>query len=66
MKPVTIGLIGYGAIGRVHALGYRAIPFHYGLPAESVQIGGVATSNASSAAKAAQEIGCSYWTADYR
>ncbi len=66
MKPVTIGLIGYGAIGRVHALGYRAIPFHYGIPAESVQIGGVATSNASSAAKAAQEIGCSYWTADYR
>jgi len=66
MKPVTIGLIGYGATGRVHALGYRAIPFHYGLPAESVQIGGVATSNASSAAKAAQEIGCSYWTADYR
>ncbi len=66
MKPVTVGLIGYGAIGRVHALGYRAIPFHYGLPADSVQIVGVATSRAESAAKAASEIGCGYWTADYR
>ncbi len=66
MKPVTVGLIGYGAIGRVHALGYRAIPFHYGLPADSVQIVGVATSRAESAAQAAAEIGCGYWTADYR
>lgn len=66
MKPITVGLIGYGAIGRVHALGYRAIPFHYGLPADSVRIGGVATSNTESAAKAAAEIGCAYATADYR
>ncbi len=66
MDQVKIGLIGYGAIGRVHALGYRAIPFHYGLPADSVQIVGVATSRPESAAAAAQEIGCDYWTADYR
>ncbi len=66
MKPITVGLIGYGSIGRVHALGYRAIPFHYGLAANSVQIGGVATSRPESAAQAAQEIGCDYWTADYR
>lgn len=65
MKPVTVGLIGYGAIGRVHGLGYRAIPFHYGLPADSVQVVGVATSRPESAAAAAQEIGCAYWTADY-
>lgn len=66
MKPITIGLIGYGGIGRVHALAYRAIPFYYGLPADTVKIVGVATTRAASAQKAAQEIGCEFWTADYR
>lgn len=66
MKPINIGLIGYGGIGRVHALAYRAIPFYYGLPAHTVKIVGVATTRAASAQKAAQEIGCEFWTADYR
>jgi len=66
MKPLRIGMIGYGGIGRVHAMGYRAIPFHYGLPANSVQIAGVATTRAETAEKAAQEIGCELWTTDYR
>ncbi|MCB9140226.1 MAG: Gfo/Idh/MocA family oxidoreductase [Caldilineaceae bacterium] len=66
MNPLKIGLIGYGGIGRVHALAYRSIPFYYGLPADSVQVAGVATTHAESARKAAQEIGCGFWTADYR
>lgn len=66
MKPLRIGMIGYGGIGRVHAMGYRAIPFHYGLPAESVQLVGVATSRPETAEAAAKEIGCDFWTADYR
>jgi len=66
MKPINIGLIGYGGIGRVHALAYRAIPFYYGLPADTVKIVGVATTRPASAQKAAQEIGCEFWTADYR
>lgn len=66
MKPITIGLIGYGGIGRVHALAYRAIPFYYGLPAATVKIVGVATTRPASAQKAAQEIGCEFWTDDYR
>ncbi len=66
MKPLGIGMIGYGGIGRVHAMGYRAIPFHYGLPAESVKIVGVATTRPETAANAAKEIGCDSWTADYR
>lgn len=65
MKPINIGLIGYGGIGRVHALAYRAIPFYYGLPADTVKLVGVATTRAASAQKAAQEIGCEFWTADY-
>ncbi|GAB4430042.1 MAG: Gfo/Idh/MocA family oxidoreductase [Anaerolineae bacterium] len=66
MKPLNIGLIGYGGIGRVHAMAYRAIPFHYGLTADTVNLVGVATSRAETAAQAAREIGCDFWTADYR
>ena len=66
MNPLRIGLIGYGGIGRVHAMALRDIPFLYGLPADTVQIVGVATTRAATAQKAAQEIGCAFWTADYR
>jgi predicted dehydrogenase len=66
MKPVRVGMIGYGGIGRVHALGYRSLPFHYGLPADAVQVVGVATARAATAQAAAAEIGCGYWTDDYR
>lgn len=63
---IGIGLVGYGGIGRVHALGYRALPFYYGLPADTFQVVGVATTRAETAEKAAREIGCPVWTADYR
>jgi predicted dehydrogenase len=58
-------MIGYGGIGRVHAMAYRALPFHYGLPADTINIVGVATSRPETAEKAAREIGCDFWTADY-
>ncbi len=66
MSEITIGLIGYGGIGRVHAAAYRAIPFHYGLNANSIKIGGVATTRLETARQAAAEIGCDFYTADYR
>lgn len=66
MPKIRIGLIGYGGIGRVHAAAYRAISFHYGLRADSIEIAGVATSRAETAKRAAEEIGCSFFTDDYR
>lgn len=66
MKKVGIAMIGYGGIGRVHAMAYRDIPFHYGLPADSFQVVGVATSRPETAQAAAREIGCEVWTTDYR
>ena len=66
MPKIRIGLIGYGGIGRVHAAAYRAIPFHYGLPAESIKIAGVATTRRETAERAASEIGCDFYTDDYR
>jgi predicted dehydrogenase len=44
----------------------REIPFLYGLPADAIQIVGVATTRRETAQKAAQEIGCEFATADYR
>ena len=66
MPKIRIGLIGYGGIGRVHAAAYRAIPFHYGLPADSITVAGVATTRDETARRAAQEIGCDFHTSDYR
>jgi predicted dehydrogenase len=59
-------MIGYGGIGRVHAMGYRDLGFHYGLPTDTVRLIGVATAQAQTAERAAREIGCPVWTADYR
>ena len=66
MPKIRIGLIGYGGIGRVHAAAYRAIPFHYGLPADCISIAGVATTRSATAKRAAAEIGCEFYTDDYR
>jgi len=66
MPKIRIGLVGYGGIGRVHAAAYRAIPFHYGLPADSIEIAGVATTRRETAQRAAAEIGCRFYTDDYR
>jgi predicted dehydrogenase len=65
MKKLGIAMIGYGGIGRVHVMGYRNIPFHYGLPADTINILGVATTRRETAEKAAREIGCEVWTTDY-
>ncbi len=66
MKPLGIGMIGYGGIGRVHAMAYRSLPFHYGLPQNTFRLVGVATTRAETAAAAAGEIGCEFATSDYR
>jgi predicted dehydrogenase len=66
MKPLGIAMIGYGGIGRVHAMAYRDIPFTYGLPANLVNMVAVATTKTETAKKAAEEIGCSVFTSDYR
>lgn len=66
MNKLNVAMIGYGGIGRVHAMAYRNIPFHYGLPADTINIVGVSTTRRETAEKAAREIGCEVWTTDYR
>src|SRR5438270_9999324 len=57
-------MIGFG-VARVHAMAYRAIPLHYGLPADMVNIVGIAETSQEKAQRAAQEIGCTVWTANF-
>jgi predicted dehydrogenase len=66
MQTIGIALIGYGAMGRAHAMAYRAIGFHYGLPANAIKLVGVATTREETARKAAAEIGCDLAVTDYR
>jgi len=66
MKELGVAIIGYGGVARVHGMAYRAIPFHYGLPAGLVKIVGVADSESKSAEAAAKELGCGFWTTNYR
>jgi predicted dehydrogenase len=66
MRPLGIALIGYGGIGRVHAMAYRDIPFTYGIPANLVNIVGVATTREETAKKAAEEIDCTVWTVQFQ
>ena len=66
MKELGIAIIGYGGVARVHGMAYRAIPYHYGMSAGLVKIVGVADSQSKSAETAAKELGCGFWTTDYR
>lgn len=61
-----IALIGYGAMGRAHAMAYRDLSFHYGLPANTLRLVGVATAHEATARTAAAEIGCDVAVTDYR
>jgi predicted dehydrogenase len=66
VRTLGIAIVGYGGVGRVHALAYRAIPFHYGLPSDIARVIGVSRRRPESAQLAAREAGCAVWTADYR
>ncbi len=58
-------MIGYGAMGRAHAMGYRDIVHHYGLKADAIKVVAVATTRAESARQAADELGCDTASANY-
>jgi predicted dehydrogenase len=59
---VRVGLVGYGDVGRIHALCWKSIPFYYPGEAWRVEVVAVATSREETAAAAARDIGTSFWT----
>jgi levoglucosan dehydrogenase len=64
METVGIGLVGYGMIGKVHALAYRDIPLIYPSALPRLKLASVCTTNARSAQSAAHDSGFEGWTTD--
>lgn len=62
MKKIAIGVVGYGMIGKVHALAYREIPNMYPGVLPPLTLASVCTTNAKSAEKAAHDGGFESWT----
>jgi predicted dehydrogenase len=56
-RELGIGLAGYGAIGRMHALCYRMLPLAYPDLPVTARIVAVATAGATSAERARRELG---------
>src|SRR5438046_583517 len=56
-SEIGVGLIGYGTIGRLHALCYRMLPLTYPDLPLMPRIVAVATGGASSADRARRELG---------
>ena len=65
MSELRIGIVGFGMIGKVHAFGYRTLPFYARGLTLRPQIVRVATSRAETAAAAADLLGCE-GVADWR
>src|SRR5512134_1679988 len=56
-REIGVGLIGYGAIGRLHALCYRMLPLAYPDLPLAPRLVAVATASPASAARARGELG---------
>ncbi|HEU5012027.1 MAG TPA: Gfo/Idh/MocA family oxidoreductase [Roseiflexaceae bacterium] len=65
-KTYGVGLVGYGGIGRMHALCFQMLPVAYPDLAASARIVAVATRSAASAERARRELGDMFVTTDYR
>jgi len=66
MKQLGVGIIGYGFIGKVHAFGYRSIPFFFDPVPVAARMVGVATSRRETAEAARIHGGFEVGTADWR
>jgi predicted dehydrogenase len=66
MRQAGVGIIGYGFMGKVHAFGYRSIPFYYDPPPLDIRLVGVATSSPETAEAARLHGGFELATADWR
>lgn len=65
MDQIGIGQVGYGMIGRVHALAYRELPFYYPGALPPITLAAVCTTRTETAQKAAAETGAA-WTTDVK
>ena len=66
MKPLRVGIIGFGFIGKVHAYGYKNLPFFYDPVPLEAEITHVVTSRPETAEKARQVAGARVAATDFR
>lgn len=64
IRELGIGLVGYGGIGRVHALCYRMLPLVYPDLPVSVRVVAVTAASAATAERARRELGAGLITPD--
>ncbi|MDO5565434.1 MAG: Gfo/Idh/MocA family oxidoreductase [Planctomycetia bacterium] len=64
-KPLRVGLIGFGMIGKVHAFGYAALPFYAPELEPFPKIVRVITSREETASHAARLLGSIEYSTDY-
>lgn len=62
MDKLGIGLVGYGMIGRVHALAYHELGLYYPGAIPPVELSAVCTNRPETAKRAADEAGFESWT----
>lgn len=62
MRRLGVGIVGFGFIGRIHALAFTALPFYYAELPFLPEIRGVCTSREETARKVQEEIGVPFVT----
>ncbi len=65
-KVFRVGILGYGFIGKVHAYGYRTLPFYYDPLPLATRITHVVTSQADTAERARQVLEADAGGTDFR
>jgi len=66
LKVYRVGILGFGFIGKVHAYGYRTLPFYYDPVPLEARITHVVTSRAETAEKGRRMLGAEVAATDYR
>ncbi len=62
MERIGIGMVGYGFIGRIHALAFSSLPYYYEELPALPEIRGICTSSPRSAQAAGEESGVHFVT----
>jgi predicted dehydrogenase len=66
MRSFNVGILGYGAIGKVHAYSYATLPFYYQPPPLQARIVSVCTSRRETAEAARAQLNADEAVLDFR
>lgn len=61
-----VGIVGYGFIGKIHALAHRMIPFCYDPPAARTRLVGICSATEATGRKAVEQADFEFATTDFR